>query len=367
MTDYQQYPSSEPRGRHARARAQQKSTRSQRQIPAVPPCTPAEGEGYYRPAQPLHQKKYEAAGRINMPKGHVSSNSSPEKNKRSSGKKAGGPWRVVSRISLAVFILAIIALLAIVGSYWLGQRLYNDIADQGFTAPNDFEAIALEDLEVDWDALLAINPDTVGWVYVPGTNINYPIVHTTNNETYLYTDFKGSGGTLATFGCIFLSAENSEDFSDENNLIYGHHMNDGSMFAAIADMHEADNFKDHRTVYVLTPQGNYRLATFSLVHCAATDPIAQTEFANDKDRTKYIQDKISRSVVSVSDIPHAEDIDQIFTFSTCDNLPSNGRYVLFSYIAETTVEGASAVTDGKGLVTGGTVKNVGDASSEAAA
>lgn len=49
----------------------------------------------------------------------------------------------------------------------------------------------MADLEVDWDALLAINPDTVGWVYVPGTNINYPIVHTDNDETYLTRDFNG--------------------------------------------------------------------------------------------------------------------------------------------------------------------------------
>ena len=67
----------------------------------------------------------------------------------------------------------------------------------------------MADLEVDWDALLAINPDTVGWVYVPGTNINYPIVHTDNDETYLTRDFNGEQSWGATYGCIFLSAANA--------------------------------------------------------------------------------------------------------------------------------------------------------------
>ena len=71
-------------------------------------------------------------------------------------------------------------------------------------------------------------------------------------------------------------------------------------------------FNDHRTVYILTPEGNYELSTFALVHVAADDPLAQTRFADEDERVAYVQDKIDRSVVPASDIPAASDIKHTF-------------------------------------------------------
>lgn len=268
------------------------------------------------------------------------------------GKRGGGLWRVVFWVALAVFVVAIVALGALLFSYWQAQDKYDRIADQALESPDDIASTPLADIEVDWDALRAINPDVVGWVHIPGTIVNYPIVHTDNNERYLHFDFTGERGWGSEAGCIFLQAENSPDFTDANNIIYGHHLSLGPMFACIADFTDAAQFNEHRTIYVLTPEGNYRLRTFSLVHCAADDPLAQPAFADDQDRTDYMQDKIERSVVvPEGDLPDAADIDHSFAFVTCDNLPSDGRYVLYSYVEETTVPGQHAV-GGSGQVEG---------------
>lgn len=257
--------------------------------------------------------------------------------------KKGGPWRVVFWIALIVLVASLAVLGALLFSYWQGQNAYDKIADQAFEAPQDVEGAALEDLQVDWDALRAVNPDVVGWIYIPGTIVNYPIVHTDDDERYLTYDFNGEQGWGATFGTIFLQAANAGDFSDPNNIIYGHHLNNGSMFACLADMLDDAGFNAHRSVYLLTPQGNYKLRTFSMVHCAADDPLAQATFADAAEQTAYVQDKIDRSVAAPEgELPAAEDIDQTFAFVTCDNLPSDGRYVLFSYIEDTTVAGAHA-------------------------
>lgn len=120
------------------------------------------------------------------------------------------------------------------------------VAREGFTPPDDLSATSLADFTVDWDALKAINPDTVGWIYIPGTVVNYPIVQAADDEKYLTHDFKGSEGWIATFGAIFLAAENSSDFSDPNNIIYGHHLNDGSMFACVARFQRCRPVNDHR-------------------------------------------------------------------------------------------------------------------------
>ncbi len=265
-----------------------------------------------------------------------------------SKKKSGGPWRVVFIVAMAVFLVAVIALGVIAFSYWQGQQTNKEIESVGFT-PTESTQTNLDAMTVDWDALLAMNPDTIGWIYVPGTSINYPIVQASDNSYYLKHDFKGSVGYIATFGAIFLEAENKSDFSDVNNVIYGHHLNDGSMFAPIAGFSDQATFNASRTVYILTPKGNYRLKTFSLVHCEATDPIVQTSFTNEAERLSYVQDKIDRSVVSVSDVPAADNMKRTFAFSTCDNLPSDGRWVLFAYVEQAT--GSSAAAQDLNLIT----------------
>lgn len=263
---------------------------------------------------------------------------------RKRGKRSGGgPWRVVFWIALAVLVASLAVLGALAFSYWQGQNAYDEIADRAFEAPRDIEGTSLENIQVDWDALRAINPDVVGWIYIPDTIVNYPIVHTDDDTHYLSYDFNGQQGWGATFGTIFLQAANAGDFTDANNIVYGHHLNNGSMFACLADFTDSVEFNAHRTVYLLTPQGNYKLRTFSLVHCAADDPLAQTSFTDADELASYVQDKIDRSVAAPEGaLPAAEDIDHTFAFVTCDNLPSDGRYVLFSYVEETTVPGQHA-------------------------
>lgn len=278
-------------------------------------------------------------------------------------RRAGGPWRVVFIAAIVVFGLAVAALAAIGVSYLMGQRTYEQIAETGFQ-PN--EADTLEDMQVDWDALRAINPDVVGWLYIPNTSINYPIVQADDDEYYLTHDFKGSEGWLATFGAIFLSAGNAADFSDPNNIVYGHHLNDGSMFAPIAALGDPDAFNATRRIYVLTPKGNYELTTFSIMHVDADDPLVQTGFADDARRMQYMQDKIDRSEVAVPDAPAASSIKHAFAFATCDNLLTDGRWVLFSYVSRATAGAPGAQAASNGPANPDDVAAVGNAAKELA-
>lgn len=245
--------------------------------------------------------------------------------------------------ALVVLLVALVALGAIAFSYWQGQSAYDTIAEETFIPPADIEGTSLTDITVDWEKLKAINPDTIAWVYIPDTKVNYPIVHTDNDEKYLTTDFNGQQTWGATYGAIFLSAENAPDFSDANSIIYGHHLNNGAMFADIVGFEDAETFNKHRVVYILTPQGNFKLRTFSLVHCAADDPLAQTVFADEAERTSYMKDKADRSVVPATDVPDMAAIDHAFAFATCDNLPSDGRFVLYAYVAESTAANISSI------------------------
>ncbi|MEG2458824.1 MAG: sortase [Raoultibacter sp.] len=250
--------------------------------------------------------------------------------------KKGGPWRIVFGVAFIVLVLSLIGLGVMGFSYWQGQNTYKEIAQEAFPEPKDPAALQLADMTLDWDALRKVNPDVVGWIYVPGTVANYPIVHTTNNEKYLTTDFRGDPGFLAQFGSIFLSAENTPSFLDANNIVYGHHMNDGSMFAFISGLFDNKAFNEHRTIYILTPDGNYKLSTFSLIACKDDDPLAQPSFATPADLQAYVQDKIDRSVVTPTEPIDPAAVTRVFSLITCDNVTDAGREVLFASVVEST-------------------------------
>lgn len=258
-------------------------------------------------------------------------------NRRGNPQK-GGVWRVVFWAALVVFVVAVVALGAIAFSYWKGQHAYDSLAEQAFDAPVDAQGVSLADLTVDWDALRAVNPDVIAWIYIPGTIVNYPVMYSGDDQTYLTYDFYGNEGGwwMADYGAVFLSGMNDPSFSDANNLIYGHNLLNGSMFADVAKLADNDQFNSHRTVYLLTPQGNYRLTSFAMVNVFASDPLAQASFATSQDYTAYVQDKIDRSIVSPEEgMPDASSLSQTFALSTCDHdHAGNKRYVLFCFVEE---------------------------------
>lgn len=111
-------------------------------------------------------------------------------------------------------------------------------------------------ISVDFDALLATNGDVVGWLYCEGTNINYPVVQGDDNEYYLGHSYDGKASGA---GALFVDAGNRPRFADGNTIIYGHHMQNGSMFARLSDFAEQEYFDAHPVMWLLTPEQTYRV------------------------------------------------------------------------------------------------------------
>ena len=108
------------------------------------------------------------------------------------------------------------------------------------------------DVKVEFDKLKAENPDVIGWIRFDNQDefgINYPILYSGDNEKYLRTDLYGNSHIA---GCIFLEGLNKSDFSDYYNIIYGHNMNDGSMFGSLKKIRMTDSGKRINTsLYIL--------------------------------------------------------------------------------------------------------------------
>ncbi len=115
--------------------------------------------------------------------------------------------------------------------------------------------ITIPEKNIDWNALKSENPDIYAWIYIPNTNVDYPIVqHPSDDTYYLNHNLDGSEGYP---GCIYSESLNKTDFTDANTVLYGHDMNEGSMFATLHNFEDNQFFDENCFIYIYTPEKNF--------------------------------------------------------------------------------------------------------------
>lgn len=176
---------------------------------------------------------------------------------------------------------------------------------------------------VDFQTLLDMNPDTVGWLYCPDTIISYPVVQCANNDFYLTHRFDRYQHKA---GCLFVDAANAYDFSDPNTIIYGHHMKNGSMFGSLSKYKKQSYFDEHPEMMFMTPTRNFRIRLFAGYVSPADGDAWRLEFTDEADRAAWIQAAIDKSTFESGIVPDPE--DKIITLSTCSYEYSDARYVV---------------------------------------
>ena len=111
--------------------------------------------------------------------------------------------------------------------------------------------IQVPEKNLDWNVIKEENEHIYAWIYIPGTNVDYPIVqHPTDRTFYLR---RGLNGKKLTAGCIFTEHMNTTDFTDPNTLIYGHNMRNQTMFATIHNFEDKEFFENNRYIYIYMP------------------------------------------------------------------------------------------------------------------
>jgi len=110
--------------------------------------------------------------------------------------------------------------------------------------------------DVDFEKLRSRNKDVKGWIYLPDSEIDYPVVQAADNDYYLH---RGLDGEYAFEGTIFIDAECADPFHEKNTVIYGHHMNSGSMLSGLDKYKDKDYFRKHRIIQLMTEDGDYDL------------------------------------------------------------------------------------------------------------
>lgn len=246
-------------------------------------------------------------------------------------------------VFLAVFLVSGFKVYSILHEYKVAENMYSDLNDKFVTTPppsatktpvKDGEAKPEEEkkpnspINVDFDLLLQQWPDVKGWLYSEGTVINYPIAqdpNDTDNERYLYNFLDG---TYNGSGTLFIDYRCAGDFSGETTIIYGHHMNDGSMLASICKYAEQDYYNEHPVMYLNTPGQNYRLDIFS-AYITDADGSTYTFSFNDRASYESYLDYVTRESYVDTGVEVTAD-DKIVIFSTCTYEYENARFVLLA-------------------------------------
>ena len=203
-----------------------------------------------------------------------------------------------------------------------------------------------EVIPVKFEELQAVNPDVYAWITVPGTDIDYPILqHASDNSYYLMHNIDGSYGYP---GCIYTENLNSKDFTDNNTVIYGHNMKNGSMFAQLHKYEDPDFFDANREVLIYLPGEVLHYTIFAthiyddrhlLYSFDFTDPEVYQKYLDSIFSTRDMSANIDKDITVTTD-------DQIITLVTCIGSQPNNRLLVQAVLTdrEPGVETARAAT-----------------------
>ncbi len=176
--------------------------------------------------------------------------------------------------------------------------------------------VGMNMIEVDFFDLKEVNKDTVGWIQVNGTNINYPFVQTKDNKYYLTHAFDKSNNSA---GWVFLDYRNKSDFTDKHNIIYAHGRYDKTMFGTLRNALTNGWLKNKNNFVfkISTPYENSLWQVFSIYHIPTTSDYLQIKFKDDEEFNKFTKMLIDRSAHKFDTKVGSN--DKLLTLSTCYN------------------------------------------------
>ncbi len=174
-------------------------------------------------------------------------------------------------------------------------------------------------LEVDFKSLLETNNETVGYIKLDGTSIDYPVVKSTDNKYYLNHSFDKSENYA---GWIFLDYRNNLDDDNYNTIIYGHRMNNDTMFGSLKNLLTEEWFNNinNRIIKISTPNKNSIWQIFSVYKIHNETYYLKTFFDGNDEYKEYLDKIKKRSVFDFNTLVNTN--DRILTLSSCYN--SNG-------------------------------------------
>ncbi len=196
------------------------------------------------------------------------------------------------------------------------KELDNAVNDNssGLSVPQNIEQKIVQNqlqFQSDYD-------EGIGWLYIPDTNINYPIMYSGDNDYYLH---RAADGSYLYAGSLFLDYRCSSDFSDFYSIVYGHNMRDVIKFAEIVNYKNDEYFHNHRYGWLTAGQNVYPIEFFA---------VAEVRYDSEIYTASDVQTMLSKlqGEAILFEETEISDSDNMIMLSTCSGDNSLWRTVV---------------------------------------
>ena len=179
-----------------------------------------------------------------------------------------------------------------------------------------------------FDRLKGINGDYKGWITVENTDIDYPIVQGTDNDFYLKHDFNKNESTS---GCVFMDYLNEEG-KDDNTVIYGHNMRNGSMFSKLQKFKENEFFNQNNKVIIKDENGEHTYEVFSVYVLKSGDKLGKINYSSKEEFDEYV--KLIKNKSFYTNDVKVEKGDKILTLVTCTYEIDDARTIVHAKLVK---------------------------------
>ena len=204
----------------------------------------------------------------------------------------------------------------------------NDSPEQSSTTQETVVTLTTAPPRHDLAALQSENPDCVGWLTIPDTTVDYPIVWTPNDpEHYLRRDFYGN---YASGGTPFLDGRNKPQAEGQNLILYGHNMLDGTMFKPMLQYLSPNFRQTHQDIYLELNGAQYHYQVLAALETNTRSPVFTYTDLSDSTEMEGFRAMLLEET-GLDAIPQAEDY---LTLSTCNDQGGNSRVLVIAALVE---------------------------------
>ena len=250
------------------------------------------------------------------------------------------------QILLFVFVIALVIVLIFMGKSYIAQKQaqnhYEELAGAAVTNEDtetvtdstqqeDILAergIVVPEKNLDWEALQSENEDIYAWIYIPNTQVDYPILqHPTEADYYLDHNLDDSTGYP---GCIYSQNPSSKEFMDPLTVLYGHNMKNGTMFGSLHEFEDNEFFEQNSYIYIYTPEKTLVYEIFSACEFSDAHLMYTYNFGETSGFNQFVDDVSSVRAMNAhvrSDV-EVEYGDYLLTLSTCIKNKSENRWLV---------------------------------------
>lgn len=242
-------------------------------------------------------------------------------------------------LRIVLIIIAVAALISIGWCVWYLVQYYRgalhgqevqEIGVNGALTIDLSQKPEVVDLPIDFAPLQEMNPDVYAWITIPGTAVNYPVVHRKGDDSF-YTHHS-SDGAYYSGGSIYSEDYNGEQFRDPVTLLYGHNLRNGTMFQQLNDFSDFNVFSEHPNIYVFTQDRAFVYEIFAACPHSNEHLLANHDFRDREDYVKFFADVQETRAMSAQfrneQFPVFENDDRVIVLSTCFRGNNQQRFLV---------------------------------------